>query len=447
MHILSLVLLILEDPSHEPARLIRSFSSSALHSLGSPLSEATAITQGPASPTEQAKEREDGDPRRNNYMVNARTCCNNMAADDGVGSPAFKRAQKRYRRRTGDPDRVDDLDDADMLDFHFPDDRMIKIDSTMSSGVIGKYQGPLFGLKAFPGFFYAPSALSEDLQLALARRAVSEYCEKPHATNIDAVPPKADSEVVIEDTTMWDLWKREHGFVEERASSTHNRNNQQIIGSSYRSYRSFRKLSWSTCGYHYDWTARAYHEAAQSPVPPALAKIGKIFAETALQFDDGALPEQPTTASPSRWNFEATACIVNYYDSKSAMGGHRDDLEEAVTKPVVSFSLGRPAIFLLGGATLDAEPVVPILVRPGDVMILGGATRLNYHSMARVLPCKLPERKVVRCIAETAGREVGLDSIFRDDSVRYMSKLELEALSNFLSQHRININLRQVYND
>ena len=62
------------------------------------------------------------------------------------------------------------------------------------------------------------------------------------------------------------------------------------------------------------------------------------------------------------------------------MGGHRDDLELDFTQPVVSISLGLPAIFLLGGDTKDCEPVVPILVRPGDVYLLAGDSRLCFLS-------------------------------------------------------------------
>ena len=43
------------------------------------------------------------------------------------------------------------------------------------------------------------------------------------------------------------------------------------------------------------------------------------------------------------------------------MGGHQDDLELTFDKPVVSISLGLPAIFLLGGATKNDTPI-PILV-------------------------------------------------------------------------------------
>jgi hypothetical protein len=74
------------------------------------------------------------------------------------------------------------------------------------------------------------------------------------------------------------------------------------------------------------------------------------------------------------------------------MLAHVDDAEEATHAPVVSVSLGCDGIFLLGGPTRDSSesPVLPILLRSGDVLLLGGRARLCYHAMARVFPRTAP---------------------------------------------------------
>ena len=272
---------------------------------------------------------------------------------DGKAS-AFKQAQTRHRRQGAAPNRVDDL--ADMLDFSSSKDSDLIYSVILPPSKEKVYEGPLFGIHGFPGFLCAPQALSESLQTELAFSAVSEYCEAPHATNIDLVPPKPGKEENNENQRMWELWK------EQNASS------EQANGNSLKKYRSFAKLSWATMGYQYDWTTRAYREGAKSPVPILLKELATLFARTL------------TT------NFTPEALIVNYYNVKSIMGGHRDDLELALDKPVVSISLGLPAVFLLGGKQKEDAPVIPILVRPGDVMILGGQSRLNFHGMARVFP-------------------------------------------------------------
>lgn len=319
---------------------------------------------------------------------------------------AFKAAYVRFRRRPDQPDRFDDL--SEMVDFGRPEDpRVIRMPSLRDTKDV--YHGPVYGLQGFPGFLYAPQALSPELQYNLSYQAVSVYCEAPHKTNIDLIPPKPHE--MLNDETQWKLWKKE---VSEKKTSR-----------SY--YRNFDKLSWATLGHHYDWTARSYPPEMNSAMPPELAHLATFFARTAFHL---------TTPEPTEFSFAATASIVNFYNMKSNMGGHRDDGELALDKPIVSVSMGRPAVFLLGGPTKDDAPVVPILVRAGDVMILGGATRLNYHSLARLLPYEgLPP--VTVCPEEQVGWP-GVASVPAEDMV---------LLEEFLSSHRININVRQVFPD
>jgi alkylated DNA repair protein alkB family protein 1 len=351
--------------------------------------------------------------------------------EEASASSAFKRAHARYRRQAHAPDRLDDV--SELLDFsRGGDDRILPIRLTERKHIdidvdIDYYRGPIYGLKGFPGFLYAPQSLSDSLQVSLAHSAVSQYCEAPHVTNIDSVPPKPSEELNTNDS-MWSLWKEENGCGNAKTAPYPRKQS-----TSTRKYRSFRKLSWATMGYHYDWTSRAYHEGAKSAMPDQLEKVAQLFAKTSLLVE-GSVP-------PVR--YAASACIVNYYNNKSIMGGHRDDLELALDKPIVSLSMGRPAVFLLGGKTKDCSPIVPILIRPGDVMVMGGDCRLNYHSMARLLPdtkC-LPSIDVDRVPAPTqqvpSTLEAGSPISMQDE----------RALQAFLEKHRININVRQVYPD
>jgi alkylated DNA repair protein (DNA oxidative demethylase) len=57
--------------------------------------------------------------------------------------------------------------------------------------------------------------------------------------------------------------------------------------------------------------------------------------------------------------------------------------------PVVSVSLGDTARFLFGGLR-RRDPVEPILLRSGDLFVFGGAARLRYHGVARILPGTAP---------------------------------------------------------
>lgn len=65
------------------------------------------------------------------------------------------------------------------------------------------------------------------------------------------------------------------------------------------------------------------------------------------------------------------------------MGPHRDADEEDVRAPVVSVSLGDDATFHIGGLT-RSDPKRRLLLRSGDVVVLGGAARLAYHGIDRI---------------------------------------------------------------
>jgi alkylated DNA repair protein (DNA oxidative demethylase) len=77
------------------------------------------------------------------------------------------------------------------------------------------------------------------------------------------------------------------------------------------------------------------------------------------------------------------ACLVNYYASTAKMGSHRDEDEEDKAAPVVSVSLGDDATFHIGGLR-RSDPKQRLILRSGDVFVLGGAARLAYHGIDRI---------------------------------------------------------------
>jgi len=83
-------------------------------------------------------------------------------------------------------------------------------------------------------------------------------------------------------------------------------------------------------------------------------------------------------------NFHPDACLVNRYIPGAKMSLHQDRDEADFSAPIVSVSLGLPAIFLWGGAARgDKTSRVPLA--SGDVLVWGGTTRLNFHG---ILPLK-----------------------------------------------------------
>jgi alkylated DNA repair protein (DNA oxidative demethylase) len=80
-------------------------------------------------------------------------------------------------------------------------------------------------------------------------------------------------------------------------------------------------------------------------------------------------------------DFDPDACLINLYEPGTRLSLHRDENERDLTAPIVSVSLGLPAIFLFGGNRRNDRPR-RILLESGDVVVWGGPDRLVYHGVA-----------------------------------------------------------------
>lgn len=84
------------------------------------------------------------------------------------------------------------------------------------------------------------------------------------------------------------------------------------------------------------------------------------------------------------YSHEPEACLVNFYNQGAKMGLHRDEDEEDFAAPVVSISLGDTAIFRIGGQERGGKTET-LKLSSGDVLVMGGQSRLCYHGIDRVL--------------------------------------------------------------
>lgn len=163
------------------------------------------------------------------------------------------------------------------------------------------------------------------------------------------------------------------------------------------------RLRWATLGRHFHWTERKY-DADSGQFPQELADF----------------TAEISTATGNTVHGEAA--IVNYFHTNSAMCGHIDDSEEDLSKPIVSLSCGLTAVFLIGGRSHDITPTA-LFIRSGDVVIMGGESRLCVHGVPRVIDGSLPE--------------------FLAKAVVSWEDVPL-CVKDFFSRARVNINVRQV---
>ena len=126
------------------------------------------------------------------------------------------------------------------------------------------------------------------------------------------------------------------------------------------------------------WTtdARGYRYASIDPLTdrpwPAMPQA---FA---------ALCEQASTAAGYS-SFQPDACLINRYLPGAKLSLHQDKDEPDLAAPIVSVSLGLPAVFQFGGIR-RSDPLKRLLLEHGDVVVWGGPSRLFYHGIQPLKP-------------------------------------------------------------
>lgn len=175
-----------------------------------------------------------------------------------------------------------------------------------------------------PGLRYLPGHLGQDGQRQLVEVLRAAVAEAPLFT---PVMPRTGRPFTVRMTNLGPL-----GWVSDRA------------------------------GYRY----QPYHPETGRPwpaIPGALLQIWRAVS---------GYPHDPQ------------ACLVNFYVGGARMGLHRDEDEEDLSAPVLSVSLGDTAVFRSGGTERGGKTET-LKLSSGDVLVMGGASRLCYHGVDRVL--------------------------------------------------------------
>lgn len=92
---------------------------------------------------------------------------------------------------------------------------------------------------------------------------------------------------------------------------------------------------------------------------------------------------QTAAAQSGFASFVPDACLINCYEPGCKLSLHQDKDERDYSAPIVSVSLGLPAVFLFGGLRRTDRPSRHVL-QHGDVVVWGGPARLRYHGIATI---------------------------------------------------------------
>lgn len=131
-------------------------------------------------------------------------------------------------------------------------------------------------------------------------------------------------------------------------------------------------VAMSNCGAA-GWTSdtRGYRYAADDPLSgrpwPAMPLVIRDLAVAAAE------------AAGFR-GFAPDTCLINLYEPGARMGLHQDRDEPDAFAPVVSLSLGLPAVFQFGGLG-RGDRVTRIVLEHGDVAVWGGGARRAFHGV------------------------------------------------------------------
>ena len=122
------------------------------------------------------------------------------------------------------------------------------------------------------------------------------------------------------------------------------------------------RLGWVTDRKGYRYSPCHPSGAPWPPIPARVLEVWDRFAD---------------------WSAPPDCCLINWYGEGARMGLHQDRDEGAFDAPVLSISLGDPALFRVGD--VDApRPSRSAWLESGDVARIGGAARLAWHGVDRI---------------------------------------------------------------
>nr|XP_023681128.1 nucleic acid dioxygenase ALKBH1 [Paramormyrops kingsleyae] len=317
------------------------------------------------------------------------------------GQDAFRKLFKFYKRRVPPPDFSDVIDFAKGLRNEKVFAAKLNLAAISERDARGAGLHPIkdwkaYGLEGYPGFIFISNPFLLGSQQHWVTQSLKVYPQKPNVCNLDIHMAPAETE---------NIWERSAERIRNKS------------GGKSEAKTLLEKLRWVTLGYHYNWDTKTYSADRHTAFPADLARLsGHVAAACGFP------------------GFRAEAGILNYYHTDSSLGIHVDESELDHSWPLLSFSFGQSAVFLLGGAKREDAPTA-MFMHSGDVMVMSGASRLLYHAVPRI-------------VSPPAGFPAPLgppeEDTPEDSLVSKVPEEDWEVCTRYIEASRVNATVRQV---
>ncbi|KTF74498.1 hypothetical protein cypCar_00047803 [Cyprinus carpio] len=319
------------------------------------------------------------------------------------GEDAFRKLFKQYKRRNPPPDFSEVINlSKPCKDKVFTcelNSAPIIEEDVSKAGLRPVKDWRAFGLHGYPGFIFICNPFLPGSQQYWVKQCLKIYPRKPNVCNLDMHMSSVETE---------NIWEKSIDVIRRKGCG---KGEPKTL---------LEKLRWVTLGYHYDWNSKTYSPDHYTPFPKELHSLSHKVA-AACGFP----------------GFNAEAGILNYYRSDSSLGIHVDESELDHTRPLLSFSFGQTAVFLLGGTKREDRPTA-MFMNSGDIMVMSGPSRLLYHAV----PCivSAPAGNMLPpCLGQRLETEVQ-----DDDIIQSVSEEDWDVCSWYLQTSRVNVTVRQV---
>ncbi|RDW34986.1 hypothetical protein B0I72DRAFT_133650 [Yarrowia lipolytica] len=219
-----------------------------------------------------------------------------------------------------------------------------------------------YTVEELPGLLIYPNLMPPAVQSRLVTETIEQYLPpKEHLNNLD---------LFYDIPRPFNLFNNENPHAE----IPHREGGKPTSRDKIKN----KQLRWVTLGGQYNWTTKAYPSFI--PGTEGFPYFPKNLYE---------LLSRPL------FSINPEAAIINFYSPGDILSPHQD-VAELSQDDLVSVSIGLDAIFYVGLNRYDDSenslaPPLCLMLRSGDVIVMGGKSRHAYHGIGKVFSNTSPD--------------------------------------------------------